>query len=160
MGKITLTAIVCISSLALSLSAFAGEQINVSKTALADSFVTIVNTRGELNIVGSSDNEVLIEGELDDLADKLIFEIDGNRVLIEVKLPRHNINWGDGSDLQISIPRNSRLSVTGVSADIDVSQVEGGIRIKSVSGELSLKGSRERSFLSAVSGDILSLIHI
>jgi hypothetical protein len=154
MRKTTLTAIVCLSSLALGLSGFAGEQIDESRTVLADSFVTIVNTRGELTIVGTNDNEVSIEGDLDDLADKLIFEVDENRVLIEVKLPKYNISWGDGSDLQIRIPRNSRLSVTAVSADIDVSQVEGGVRIKSVSGELHLKGSRERSFLSAVSGDI------
>jgi|TARA_B110000908_G_scaffold166485_1_gene217703 hypothetical protein len=154
MERKKLPTFVCIPLLTLSLSGLAGEQVNESRPALQESFVTIINTRGELNIVGWNENEVSIEGELDDLADKLIFEIDGNRVLIEVKLPRSNISWGDGSNLEISIPRNSRLSVTGISADIDVSQIEGGVRIKSVSGELVLNESKERSFLSTVSGDI------
>ena len=134
--------------------AVAGESVDESLSASASGTVEIINTRGTIKIEGWDNNEIHVEGELDDLAEELIFKVDGDHALIEVRLPKHHINWGDGSDLYIKVPDKSRVSFEGVSTDAMIRSIGGGIKIRSVSGDVTAAGISEQINVKTVSGDI------
>jgi len=142
------------SSMSISLLASAGEEVDKTLPASANGSIKIVNTRGDVEIIGWDRDEIHIEGELDDLAEELIFEVKGNRARIEVKLPRRNVNWGDGSDLEIHIPINSKVDFDGISTDTTIETVSGGLRVRSVSGDITAREIQNRVHINTVSGNI------
>jgi hypothetical protein len=133
---------------------YAGEDVDLTKSASADGLVKIDSVRGEVIILGWDKDEISVVGELDDLAKELIFEVHGDRSLIKVVMPHGGINWGDGSDLEIRVPKGSRVDFVGVSADTVAEDIIGGVRIRSVSGDIETKNIRGHLMLSSVSGDI------
>ena len=143
-----------IGSLLTSITTMAGEDVDSSLDAEPDGSVRIINTRGDVDIHGWDKDEIRVAGELDSLAEELIFEVKGSRTLIEVKLPKSNINWGDGSDLDIYVPRRSSVVFEGVSTDTTIEDIAGGLRLRSVSGDVSIESVEKLLFIKAVSGDI------
>jgi hypothetical protein len=141
-------------SLIFSSLGYAGDEVDIVKTVSPDGMIRIINTRGDVTIVGWDKDEVWVHGELDDLAEKFIFEVNDKHTLIEVKMPRRNISWGDGSNLEIRVPHNSRVDFEGVSTDTNVSGIRGGLRVKSVSGDIEIDEVDDRIMISAVSGEI------
>jgi len=134
--------------------AHGGEQVDESLSVEPDAVVEIHNTRGEIRVTGWDKDEISVQGELDDLATGLTFELDGKVALIRVEMPTRNINWGDGSDLDIKIPVNGRIDFDGVSTDLYLNNIMGGIAVHSVSGEIVANGIDRRIQINAVSGDI------
>ncbi len=134
--------------------AWADEEVDETRSAEPDGIVEIINTRGNVVIEGWDENEVHVEGELDDLTEEFVFEVDGNRTLIEVKVPKSHVNWGDGSDLEIKVPENSRVSFEGVSTDATVTAIAGGIKIRTVSGDINAFEISKQVNVKTVSGDI------
>ncbi len=132
----------------------AGEEVDRSLIAESNGTVRIINTRGEVVIRGWNKDEIRVEGELDALAEELIFDVDGPQARIEVRLPRSNINWGDGSDLEIHVPQGSSIIFEGVSTDITVKNILGGLRLRSVSGDVFIERVEKLLMVKAVSGDI------
>ena len=141
-------------SLLFATTLSAGEEVDSTLVAESNGSIRIINTRGEVDIYGWDENEIKVEGELDDLAEELIFEVDGSKARIEVRLPRSNINWGDGSDLEIYVPFNSSITLEGVSSDTTVKNIQGGLRLRSVSGDASIDSVGKLVMVKAVSGDI------
>jgi DUF4097 and DUF4098 domain-containing protein YvlB len=133
---------------------FAGEDIDESKDASPDGLVEIINPRGEVTIRGWDENRIEIRGELDDLSEEFIFEIDGNTARIEVKIPKRGANWGDGSDLEIQVPQGSRVSFESASSDSSVSNIQGGIRFRTASGDIDARNIESQINIKTVSGDI------
>ncbi|MCB1691548.1 MAG: DUF4097 family beta strand repeat protein [Pseudomonadales bacterium] len=134
--------------------ALAGEEVDRSLPAMDDGVVKIINTRGEVKVEGWEKHEVSVEGELDDLAEGLVFESDSVGTTIEVKMPRKDVNWGDGSDLHIRIPHGSRLRFEGVSSDVAVRDVLGGSSIRTVSGDVKMQDVADQLVVNTVSGDV------
>ena len=147
------TLIVC-AGMSFALVASAGEGVDKTLPAAANGYVKIVITRGEVDITGWDRDEVHIEGELDDLAEGLVFVVEGDRTRIEVKLPRRNVNWGDGSDLDIRVPMNSKIDFDGVSTDTTIGMVSGGVRIRTVSGDITASEIQNQVRINTVSGNI------
>jgi DUF4097 and DUF4098 domain-containing protein YvlB len=135
-------------------AAFAGDRVDLEKAVPGDAYVRIENTRGEVNIMGWEEKMVRVTGELDDLAEELIFDVDGRDVTIEVKMPRRDVNWGDGSDLRINVPVGSRVKFEGVSSDVSLSTVSAGAQVSTVSGDIEITEVRDQLRVKAVSGDI------
>lgn len=133
---------------------WAGTDVDESRPASADAVVKVINTRGEVDITGWAEQTVSVSGELDDLAEGFVFEVDGREVLIEVKMPRRNVNWGDGSKLTIKVPEGSRVQFEGVSTDVVVANVSGGSHIRTVSGGVEVSRIAEQLIVNSVSGDI------
>ena len=136
----------------LALPAMA-EEVNRTLDAAPDGSVHISNIAGEVKVVGWSRNEVEVTGELGRNVEELIFERDGNKVTIKVKVPR-NGGRGIDSDLNIQVPEASSLDVGTVSADIDVSDVRGEQRLNTVSGDVTTENFGSDLAIEAVSGDI------
>lgn len=146
---------VSITALALScLPAFAGESVDQTKEAAPKGLVDIMNTRGEVQVSGWDRDEVSVTGELDELTEEFVFEVDGDRTTIEVKIPKRNANWGSGSDLEIRVPQASRVSFEGVSSDAEFENIKGGVRARAVSGDITANGIAEQVYIKTVSGDI------
>lgn len=132
----------------------AGELVDKELAAKEEGRVQIRNTRGEVKIIGWDKASVRVVGELDDLAEEFIFEVDDDVTSIRIRLPRRNINHGDGSDLEIFVPRSSRVTFRGVSTDVVLRDVDGGAVVRSVSGEIHAKNISKLVQINTVSGDV------
>jgi len=132
------------------------QQVNQSLDVRADGFVHINVVRGEVNVIGWEKNQVEVRGELDEQVEEFIFEVNGNETRIEVRIPRTRSMryYRDETDLTIRVPRNSRLGVTGVSTDVEITDVNGSVEVGVVSGDVSLDGGSDRIVLQTVSGEI------
>ena len=135
-------------------SASANDEIDEIRAASSGGLVKIEVIRGSVRITGWDRDEIRVVGVVDDLAEKFIFEVGEKKTLIKVKIPRHNVSWGDGSDLEIHVPYQSRVDFKGVSTEVAARNVAGGLRIKTISGEISSSKISDRILLSSISGEI------
>lgn len=133
-------------------SAFGAEQVSQKIDAAPDGRVIVSNTAGSITVTGWGENAVEVTGELGDDVRELVFERDGNEVVVRVETGSRS-GRRVSSDLELRIPRESSLRASGVSADIEVRGVRGELRLNSVSGDISAQvfGSVEAA---TVSGDI------
>ncbi len=131
------------------------EEVDESRDVDPNGLIKMKNLRGEISIQGWDKSVVRVQGDLDDLATGLRFEVRGDETQIEVKMPGRDVNWGDGSDLTIMVPSKSRIAVDSVSSDVDAEDVGGRVQIRTVSGDIELTGGTESISLKTVSGGIL-----
>ena len=129
------------------------EEVNRTLDAASNGRVHISNIAGEVTVNGWSRDQVEVTGELGRNVEELIFERDGNKVIIKVKVPK-NSGRGIDSDLHIQVPQGSSLDVSTVSADIDVKKVRGEQMLETVSGDVDTEGGESDVSAEAVSGDV------
>ena len=129
------------------------EEVNKRLDAASDGEVYVSNISGSITINGWSRNEVEVSGELGRNVEELIFERDGDKVTIKVKVPR-NSGRGIESVLNIQVPEGSSIDVGTVSADIEVEDVHGEQKLNTVSGDIETEGGMSDITAAAVSGDI------
>ena len=137
----------------MATAALGAESVNKTLDAAADGDVSIENVSGSVEVRGWSRNQVEVTGELGSGVEELIFERDGDEVIIKVKLRRNSSRSG-GSDLAINVPEASSLRINTVSADIDVEDVQGEQRLESVSGDIETAVFGSEVEAESVSGDI------
>jgi len=146
---------VLLLTLALALyppASHAETAVDERRASTPDGFVEIINVSGEVEVNGWDDDEVAVTGTLGRGVKRLDFEVDDDRIRIEVVYP--NTGRSEGSDLLIRLPRDSRLEVRTVSADIDVTGVTGRQRLNSVSGDISTELFSSDLEAETVSGDL------
>src|SRR6185436_16128823 len=97
--------------------------------------------------------EVQITGHLGEDVERLDIETSGGRVVIKVVLPRGHSDDSD-VELDVQVPRASRVEASVVSADLSSHGVLGTQRLKSVSGEITADIAGDDSELRTVSGDL------
>ena len=97
--------------------------------------------------------EVEVTGTIGSGVERLDVVRDGRRVTVKPVLPKLDVRDAD-ADLSIRVPRGSLLEVTTVSADAEVRDVAGPLRLKSVSGEITARAVAQDSEFKSVSGDI------
>lgn len=150
MKKLLIVAyLTCISSIS------AGERIDKSLEVSADGSVEIHNNRGKVTIEGWDKNKVSVKGKLDDLTKKFVFSREGDKTIIRVILPDTNTNGNvGGSKLKIFVPKKASLLFSGVSADVEISDVYNGVEINTVSGSINASNIKKRTAINNVSGDI------
>ncbi len=129
------------------------EDINETLDAAAAGHVDIYNTAGTIKVSGWSRNRVQITGELGDDVEELIFERDGDDILIKVKVSRRHGRNID-SDIVVRVPKGSSIDVSGVSADIEVAGVNGEQALQTVSGDVEASGVSANLEAATVSGDV------
>jgi len=129
------------------------ENINETMDAANDGHVDIYNTAGSITVTGWSRDSVQVTGELGDDVEELVFERDGDDILIKVKVPRNHGRDID-SDIVVQVPEGSSIDVSGVSADIDVDGINGEQSLSTVSGDVNAKGVSASIEAASVSGDV------
>ena len=139
---------------ALPLAAFAdNDSVDRKVAADANGEVVISNVSGSIDVRGWDRNEVQVTGHLGDDVERLDVETSGGRTVVKVVLPRGNSHDGE-ADIEVSVPRNSSVEVSAVSADVSSRGVLGTQRLKSVSGEVTADIAGDESEVRSVSGDV------
>ena len=136
----------------LTATAFA-EEVDRTIDASSDGHVDVSNIAGSVTVHGWTRDSVEVTGTLGRNVEELIFERDGDKVLIKVKVPKRG-GRGIESDLRINVPQNSSLDVGAVSADIDVTDVTGEQSLHTVSGDVTTEYSGADVSAESVSGDV------
>jgi DUF4097 and DUF4098 domain-containing protein YvlB len=129
------------------------ETVDKSMDAAKDGHVDIYNTAGTITVNGWSRDTVQVTGELGDDVEELVFERDGNNIIIRVKVP-HNHGRDIDSDIKVQVPQGSSIDVSGVSADIDVEGVSGDQSLSTVSGDVAVDDVAGNIEAESVSGDV------
>jgi len=129
------------------------EEVDKTLDAAPDGQVIISNIAGSVTVTGWSRNAVEVTGTLGRNVEELIFERNRDKVTIKVKVPRRG-GRGIDSDLHISVPQDSSIDVSGVSADISVTEVMGEQRLHTVSGDVSTESAGSDVMAESVSGDV------
>ena len=135
-------------------SALADSEVNESGPASAKGLVYIENLAGSIKVKGWDNNEIEVTGTLDEKAKELNFETGGSKCIVEVIYPRRVKNIEEGSHLVIMVPRGSSLEIECVSADIEVSGVEGDVQAETVSGDVEIVGPCRSANVDVISGDV------
>ena len=148
----------CAALLAATLfatQAVADDEEQVDKRLAADPAgeVEVSNVAGSVTITGWERAEVHVSGELGSGVERLDFASSGKRTVVKVVLRKGHHRGGGDTDLNIRIPKGSRLDVNTVSSDITATDVTGAQRLQSVSGDISTETSDEAE-VKTVSGSI------
>lgn len=142
--------------LGLPALAMAGQAIEERADMDADGTVTVINISGEIRISTWEQAEVRLTGELGE-GSELVFDASGGNVRVEVEVEDGG-RWSRGpesTDLELRVPRQASLDVTGVSADLYIDNAGGRLlEAESVSGDVEASGEVERLEISSVSGDV------
>ncbi len=129
------------------------EEVDKTLDAAADGQVNVSNIAGSVTVTGWTRNAVEVTGTLGRNVEELVFERNKDKVTIKVKVPRRG-GRGIDSDLHISVPQGSSIDVSGVSADISVTDVMGEQRLHTVSGDVSTESAGSDVTAESVSGDV------
>lgn len=134
------------------------EPVDERVDAASGGRVEVRNISGDIVVSGWDENAVHVTGDISNEAEGLNVQRDGDRVVVEVVYPdnwRGSNSYGADTDLFISVPRESSLVVETVSADVDVSSVEGEQYLKSVSGDIVTETFAAEARVESVSGDVI-----
>jgi DUF4097 and DUF4098 domain-containing protein YvlB len=121
--------------------------------AAAAGTVAIENTAGSVLVRGWSKNEVEVSGDLGSDVEELVFDRDGNVVNVHVKTRRGSGRSSD-TDLVVRVPERSTVKISGVSLDIEISDVRGAQRVSTVSGDVTSRAYDSDVDIESVSGDV------
>ncbi len=146
--------LVCASSMAV-----AGQKVDETLKAAKDGYVEIEHLGGFAKITGWDKDEVRVTGELGDKTERFEFEREGNEVIIRVKVKKHRGGWNSWDDdyddnLEIFVPKNSRLDYSSTNANVEAYEVYGGADVDTVNGDIKVVKLSGRLRLEAVNGDI------
>lgn len=142
-----------------SSQAVAGQKINESLEVEKGSKIDIEHMNGRAEIKGWDKDEVKVVGELDDRAEEFIFRKKGSRVVIEVEMPSKKRGWNnndEGDELMIYVPHESYIDYESINADVEISEIEGGIAIDTVNGNVDAEKLKGRISLESVNGRVVA----
>ena len=158
-----LIALACLGTLsalpAFTPTAFADEDFEDKMTASPDGVVEIANVAGDIRVRGTDGDEVELAARLGDDVEELIFEREGDVIVIRVEVRNSSgWGWGGGNDgsarLDVRGPRTNDVRVEAVSSDVSVSGVDGRLDVESVSGDIEIESGATRLDLTTMSGDV------
>jgi DUF4097 and DUF4098 domain-containing protein YvlB len=143
----------CAVAFAASLAAWAQTPIDQTKPAKPDGRVSIDNVSGSITVMGWDQASVQVKGTLGANTEPLVFEVSDGTTRIAVKPKRSSRNSGDGV-LTIRVPKQSRVEVDTVSAEIHAKDLAGAVDLHTVSGEVTASGITGDISLESVSGKV------
>lgn len=144
----------CVASLlALLLPAVHAETVEKSLQADPDGSVTIVNVAGQVKVEAWRQAEVRLVADLGSGVEKLVFESEAKATIIKVVLPSRGSGSGS-AQLRVRVPEGSKLNINTVSADQFVSGVRGPQRLQAVSGDIDTEQWGEEVRIKTISGDV------
>ena len=115
--------------------------------------VEISNVSGSIEVSGWDRNEISVHAELDSGVERVDVSSDGGRTTIKVVLPHAAIQGGEAR-LQLKIPKDSELNVSAVNANVISNGVVGAQRVNAVSGNITAELGGADVELKTVSGDL------
>jgi DUF4097 and DUF4098 domain-containing protein YvlB len=134
-------------------AAIAGSPINERAAADAKGQVEISNISGSVVVKGWDRSEIEVTGELGDGTERLEFSRADQLTRVKVILPKRSSHV-ESSDLIVKVPAASSIAVNTVSADLRVEGVRGAQRLQSVSGDIHTSVVSEDLECKTVSGNV------
>jgi DUF4097 and DUF4098 domain-containing protein YvlB len=116
--------------------------------------VEVSNVSGSVEVVAWDNPEVEVRGDVGSGVDRIDTTSDHGRISIKVVVPNHSFR-SITTTLRIRVPRDSDLDISGVSADVSTSDVEGALQLKTVSGEVKADVFQKNTEIKTVSGDVV-----
>ncbi len=113
--------------------------------------VEISNFSGGTEVQGWDRAEVEVTADSDTPPERIRTENDHGHVSIKVEVVHHS----SSTVLRVHVPRDSELDISGVSADIVVNDVEGGLMLKTVSGRIKADVFQKDVEVKTVSGEVV-----
>lgn len=138
---------------ATTLAAAADRSFDKEVAAEERGVVEVSNTAGMVDISGWDRHEVNVHAEIGDGVDRVDVVSEAGRTLIKVVLPAHSGRGGEAR-LHIRVPKDSELHLTTVSADASLTGLNGAQRVNAVSGDVTTEIGAGNLELKTVSGDI------
>lgn len=145
--------LVAVALTAMAPAALAGSSINERAAADPAGQVEISNISGSVAVTGWDRNEIEVTGELGDGTEKLEFSRAGQLTRVKVILPKRSSHV-ESTDLIVKVPAGSSIAVNTVSADLNVRGVRGAQRLQSVSGDIHTAVVGEDLECKTVSGNV------
>ncbi len=135
--------------------ACAGEAINERIDFAEDGRIEVSNITGVIEVKTWDRAEVQLTGELGDESE-LVFTRSGDQLTIKVEAESGGwFNNPEDSELYLRVPVGASLELTGVSADLVISDSEGEFIVaETVSGDVEVTARAQRLELTSVSGDV------
>jgi DUF4097 and DUF4098 domain-containing protein YvlB len=131
----------------------AGQAVDETWDVDADVMVTVENIAGEIEIVGWDKSQVQLTGELGDSVDEL--EISASSASLKINVDNKNMRNVDSTTLKLRVPEGAAIDASGVSANIDVRNLDNAsMTASSVSGDVEVDISSRRVSIESVSGDV------
>jgi len=145
--------ILCAAILALA-AAVPASAGSVDQKVQADPHGTVEvnNSTGRIRCIGWDKPEIQITGDISG-SGRLDVQQQGATTVIRV-LSHLGISIHDEAELEIKMPAASSLRVSAVSADIEVSGITGDQRLQSVSGDVQTETSKADVVLKSISGNV------
>jgi DUF4097 and DUF4098 domain-containing protein YvlB len=136
------------------LAADANRNVDLHRPAEPQGTVEIQNVAGSVDVQGWDRAEVAVTGRIGERVERIDIATAAGRTTIHVVRPE-GTNFGGNSeaDLVVHVPRKSRVSVSVVSADIRLSDLQGNVELQATSGDITGEvGGDVR--ISTVSGEV------
>jgi len=134
-------------------AAFAGTPINERAAADPAGHVEISNIAGFVVVTGWARAEVEVTGELGKGAERLEFSRAGKLTRVKVIMPNRS-SRAESTNLIVKVPAGGSVSVNTVSAEVRVQGVKGAQRLQSVSGDVETHSAAEDVECKTVSGNV------
>lgn len=138
--------------LAATPAAWASERVEQRRTATSDGLVEIENPSGSIHVVGWDKNEVEVIGTLGRGAEGIDVSGGPQRIAIDVETVGHP--HGVSSDLEIRVPKRSRLEIDGFAASISVEGIDGLIQAETVNGSIVIAAGSKEVSAESVNGAV------
>jgi hypothetical protein len=164
-----IAALVVAAALTVPTAAQAQQQIDDRRSASPNVNIEIDDIIvGHIVIIGGSDNEVVVTGTIGADIDEFVIEGGPDHVEIYAEFEdwdnSHNEHgrrrWRGREqtdvevNLEIHVPAGASLELEGITANFDVSGVDGEVQIESVTGTVSYSGNASVVEISNVTGSI------
>ena len=133
--------------------------VDEHRPAEAAGQVEIQNVAGRIDVVGWDKPEVAVSGTIGGDGDRLEITTAGARTSVRVGRESHGISFGLHSSgtadakLIVHVPARSSLTITAVSADVNVAGVSGNQELHTVSGDI-VAAAQHDVRVRTVSGDV------
>ncbi len=155
MNRIVKNTVVAMAFLMAVGTAWAAQPVSETYPVSPGAEVDIDVLSGTVTIVVGSEDEVKVTGTLGDGVESLEIDGDEDGVYIEVEYDEHYHGKQQvDTDLTISVPKGTMLSVETVSASISVEGVTGELDLESVSGNVDVATMPAALDVETVSGSI------
>jgi len=132
----------------------ADRPVDETRALNADGVVEFEMISGSVRVIGWDKQEVRVEGELEDDVEELVIDGDGDRLVIEVKLPDHVSSNDADAFLTLHVPKGCEAEISTISAGIEVEKLLGELIVESVSGNIEIDGGMTETEVDAVSGSV------
>lgn len=130
-----------------------GAPIDETRALKSNGRVYVNNVAGLVTVSVWDRNEVRVAGRLGSSAESLEIDGDSNALKVVVRLPSKARSSSD-TVLELRVPKQARVDLETVSADVVANGLAGPVQVNTVSGDVTMSIAAPELAVQTVSGDV------